>query len=348
MNEHDETLRKTLEEVGRLRSQREESLREVAATEFSGHMRSAERIYWVYGLICVALGVGAINFFVRSFDVKTLIGCAVVLLVIYETTVLMKLWFATARMKLDVMKDVKMLRLEVAQLTSQLASAAGSEPRSEPSVKYEPMRGVRPWERTCWLAACAVVAMGVSTWTSQAWFGGRDRATEAVVTLAADGSAEKRYETVQRYSGYFAPSGFSLYTPKDWSVQLLDPEGQQMPIDVVATDTHHRHDVTFTDAVVAGGQMRYTQLFEIPNAATLKDGVWTYSEGIRHAGSNKEYRITILLPPGAKLLSADPETTAEPDEDGRLRVHYEGTAEDDKQYTFTVRYELPETSPPEQ
>ena len=106
MSEHDDTLRKTLEEVTRLRSEREESLREVATNEYSGHLRSAERIYWLYVVACAAMGVAAINFFVRSFEIKTLIGCAVVILVIYETTVLMKLWFATARMKMDTLKEM--------------------------------------------------------------------------------------------------------------------------------------------------------------------------------------------------------------------------------------------------
>ena len=50
MSEHDDTLRKTLEEVTRLRSDREESLREVATNEFSGRLRNAERIYWIYGV----------------------------------------------------------------------------------------------------------------------------------------------------------------------------------------------------------------------------------------------------------------------------------------------------------
>ena len=41
MSEHDETLQNALEEAGRLRSEREESLREVAATEYADHLRSA-------------------------------------------------------------------------------------------------------------------------------------------------------------------------------------------------------------------------------------------------------------------------------------------------------------------
>ena len=336
MSEHDETLQTALEENARLRSQREESLREVTSTEYSGRLRSAERIYWLYALACVALGVAAINFFARSYDVKTLISSAVVILVLYETTVLMKLWFATASMKMSVLKDMKLLRLEVARL----ATAVGVESPAKPPAKYEPMRGVPPSERKFWLTACVIVAILVSSLTSYAWFGGGDISTETLVTLAADGSAEKEHQRTRDYRGYYKPSGFSLYTSKDRKVRMLDPTGQEMPIDVVVTNKQHRHDITFTENVFSDGKMRYTQISEIPQAASFEDGVWTYKEGIWHVGRDHEYDITILLPPGAKLLSPDPTATVEVDEDGRTHVRFKGTALDDTQYSFNVRYEL--------
>lgn len=346
MSTHDESLQKALEENARLRSQREESLREVASTEYSGRLRSAERIYWVYSIACVAMGVSAINFFARSFDVKTLIGSAVVILVLFGTTVLMKLWFATAAMKMSVLKDMKLLRLEVARL----ATAVGVEEPSEPPVKYQPMRGVSRRERCFWIAACAIVAMAASSWTAQAWHlgGGGDSSTDTLVILAADGSAEKQTETVRQYSSYYRPSGFSLYAPKDCSVRLLDPMGQELPVEVAVTDTQHRHDVTFTDSVFDDGKMRYTEIIEVPKAANLKDGVWTYHAGLRHAGSPKKYSIKILLPPGAKFLSTDPTTDVEVDADGRTHLRFQGTTIDDKQYIFTIRYELPSTSEQEE
>ena len=344
MSEHDDTLRKTLEEVTRLRSDREESLREVATNEFSGRLRNAERIYWIYGVACVALGVAAINFFVHSYDIKTLIGCAVVILVIYETTVLMKLWFATARMKMDTLKEMKLLRLEVARL----GTAVGVEQPSKPPVKYEPMRGMAPWERKFWLTVCVCVAVAVSSWTSHVWFGGGDTSTETLVTLAADGSAEKRQVTERAYTGYYLPKGFSLYTAKDTNVRFLDPTGHEMPVQLVVTDTNNRHDVTFTDSVFDQGTMRYTQVLDVSQAANLEDGVWTYKDGMHHVGRDTEYNITILLPPGAKLISADPTAAVELHEDGRTNLRFQGTAKDNKKYTFTVRYELPSKSEQEE
>ncbi len=336
MSEHDETLRKTLEEVTRLRSEREESLHDVATSEYSGRLRYAERIYWSYALICVAAGVAAFNFFVRSYDMKTLIGCAVVMLVIYETTVLMKLWFHTARMKMDVLKEMKLLRLEVARL----GTSVGVEHPSQPPVKYEPMRGLAAPERKFWIALCIAVAFGISSLSSYAWFGGGDIAGDTVVSLAADGSAEKRQEIVHGYSGYYWPRGFPLYTPKDWDVRLLDPKGREMPIETVVTDNQARHEVTFTDSVFEQGRLRYTEVYGIPKAATLKEGTWTYTDGLRHAGGDRDYCVTVLLPPDAGLVSTEPMAEVKTI-DGRTQVCFQGTALDDVQYTFTTRYKLP-------
>ena len=335
MSKHDETLRKTLEEVTRLRTEREESLREVAASEYSGRLRYAERVYWLYALVCVAFGVAAINFFVRSFDMKTLIGCAVIMLVIYETTVLMKLWFHTARMKMDVLKEMKLLRLEVARM----GEAVGVEQPAQPPIKYEPMQGLRSYERSFWICVCMAVAIAISTWTSSAWFGTGDVTDTTSVSLAADGSGEKREENIHGYRGYYWPRGFSLYAPKDWDVRLLDPKGHEMPLETVITGNQARHDVKFTDSVYEEGRLRYTEVYGIPKAATLKDGIWTYTDGLRNKGRDKDYSLSVLLPAGAELVSTDP-TAEVKSVDDRTHVHFQGTALDDVQYTFTVQYKL--------
>jgi len=337
MSEHDETLRKTLEEVTRLRTEREESVREVATGEYAGRLRYAERIYFLYALVCIVLGVGAINFFTRSYDLKTLIGCAVVMLVVYETSVLLKLWYATARMKMDVLKEMKLLRLDVARL----GTAVGVEQPSQPPVRYEPMRGLPSYERTFWICVCVFVAIAASSWTSHMWFGGGEASTDTVVTLSADGSAESRTDTERAYAGYYLPKGFSYYTAKDTNARFLDPTGHEMPVELVATDTNHRHDITFTESVFSEGKMRYTRILDEPKAAKLEDGVWTYRDGLRVAGQEQDYSITMLLPPGAKLLSTEPEGEVDVDEDGRTRVRFEGTTVYDVQHLFTIRYELP-------
>lgn len=339
MSEHDETLRKALEENARLRGEREESLREVASSEYSGHARTVERVYWFYALICVVLGVAAVNFFARSYDMKTLIGCAVGILVLYETTVLMKLWYAISRMKLDVLKEMKLLRLEI----SRLQQATGVEHPVEPYTKYEPTRGASRLERRLWIAGCVIVAMAVSTWTSQSWnLGGGELTTRSQVTLHADGSAESRTECVRQYSSYYRPSSFTMYTPKECTLKVLDATGMELPVKTTPTETQSRHEVVLTDEAFVDGAVRYTQVVDNPHAAKLEDGVWSYTDGIRHAGKARPYSIEILTPPGAEVLSTEPDVEVQSTGEQRAKVRFEGVTENDVQYLFTVRYKLPD------
>ena len=342
MSEHDETLRKALEENARLRSEREESLRQGASAEYSAHLRAAERIYWIYALACVALGVSAINsfFFAPGFDTKTMIGCAVVILVIYATTVLMKLWFAVAAMKMSVLKDMKLLRLEVARL----AEAVGVERPAEPLVKYEPLRGASKRERWLWLAACVVVAMAISSWTGQELGGASGKVVDATtVTLAADGSATTVTEIEHPYySRLLVSRQFPFFAPKGTRIRFLDPWGRDLPIKVIETGGHTRHEVTLTDPVFANGMMRYSRISETPSAATRQDGVWTYKNDIMYSKPENWFTITVCLPKGAKLVSAEPSPSLEFEQDGRTAVQFLGTRQKNERFAYSVKYELQE------
>ncbi|MHB8900785.1 MAG: DUF6768 family protein [Thermoguttaceae bacterium] len=338
MSEHDETLRKALEENLRLRSQRETSLREGASADYSARLRWAERIYWSYAIVCVAIGVSALNYFTLSFDTKTLVGCAVLMLVVYETTVLLKLWFATATMKMSVLKDVKLLRLEVARL----ATAVGVESPAEPPVKYEPLRGAPPWERRLWLAAVVLVAMITSSGSIHWLTTGRDRLTDdTLVTLADDGTATSVTEMAHTYNSVYQPKDFPYFAPKDWKIRFVDAEGHDMPVAVTPEKTHNRHQVTLTDGIYKDGKMRYTRISEAPHSATLADGVWTFKNDVMYSKAQNQFNVTVCLPSGAELVSAEPEPTLQFDQDGRNAVRFQGSRSRNERFAYSVKYKLP-------
>lgn len=342
MSEHDETLRKALEENARLRSEREETLREASSAEFAGRLRFAERIYAIYAIGCVVVGVAAINFFLfaPTYDMKTMIGCAVLILVIYETTVLMKLWFATAAMKMSVLKEVKLLRYEVARL----GQAVGVDQPAEPSPRYEPLQGASKWERRVWLAICVVVAMATSSWSTQKFASETKSVVDkTTVTLDADGGATSVTEMEQPYHLLSFPSRqFPFYAPKDCRVRFVDPQGEEIPIKVTETDGHTRHDVTLTDAVFVNGKMQYTRIIKSPKAATLADGVWTYKNDIMYSTQQNHFTVTVRLPRGAEVVSAEPKINFEVDEDGRTAVRFQGTRGRNEKFAYSIRYRIPE------
>ena len=338
MSEHDETLRAALEENSRLRSEREESVREASSREFSGRFRSAERIFWAYIIACIVVGVSAINVFTHSSDIKTLIGSTVIILVVYETTVLLKLWFAMAGMKMSVLKEVKLLRLE----SARLATKVGVESSAEPSVKYELMRGVTRWERKLWLVACIFAALAASTWTrSQFEESVGSLSDDTCVTLAADGSAVSVSDITQTFHGSHTPKNFSFRAPKDNSVRFIDPEGQDMPAEITPADTHDQYEVTLSDNALFNGEMQHTRISEVPHAATLQDGVWTYESDIEYGPDENRFSVTICLPGEAKVISATPVPQLTFSQDGRIALRFQATRGTNEKFAYAIRYELP-------
>ncbi|MCG8648326.1 MAG: hypothetical protein MI861_00750, partial [Pirellulales bacterium] len=220
-------------------------------------------------------------------------------------------------------------------------TAVGVEKPDVPPVKYEPMTGVSSWERRVWLAVCVAIAIGVSSWTGQAWqLGGGELSTNTSVTLAADGAAEERVEYSRPYSSYYRPSGFSFYAAKGSRIRFLDAGDQELPSEIVETGSHTRYDIDFTDSVFNGGQLRYTRVSDKPRAAKLNDGIWTFEHQFQHAGGEMAYRVLILLPRGATLVSTDSSAKVSKDEHGISRVLFDGRSVDGEPHTFTVRYRL--------
>jgi len=341
MSEHDETLRRALEENALLRSKHAESLREASSAEFAGRYRWAERIYWFYAIACVVVGVSLINYFTRSDDTKTLIGCAVLMLVVYETTVLLKLWFAIAGVKMSVLKDVKLLRLEMVRL----AEAVGVKDPAKPPVEYEPMRAASRLERRLWLAACVVAAIATSSWANRGSdFRDGELSADSAITLAADGSATTVTDVTQTYDSRHPPQAFQYGLPKECSVRWIDCQGQEMPYEVTPAGTENRYDVTVSGNALSAGTMKHTRIAETPQAATLKDGVWTYKTDTHYDLPQNRLKITVCLPPGAKVVAAEPRPLLEFKQDGRTCLRFQTFRGMNEKFAYTIRYELPSTT----
>lgn len=86
----------------------------------------ARRLRWAgwlaRGLViaCVLFGLYCFVEFRRAEDVRGMLGWAVLILIMYESTVLMKLWYWVVHTRISVQKDLKELQLQLAALREQL------------------------------------------------------------------------------------------------------------------------------------------------------------------------------------------------------------------------------------
>ena len=76
-------------------------------------------LYVWMAVICVFLALSAYWFF-RSSDLKACLGAGVLFLVMYESTVLMKLWYWVVDSKIATVRELKLVQLQLAELAAKV------------------------------------------------------------------------------------------------------------------------------------------------------------------------------------------------------------------------------------
>ncbi len=127
MDEFEKNLGQALGNRGQYDKQRSYDVRKEALKMYDDKLK---RIRWMtWG--CLAFEALLIIVFISAFEVatdtKSLIAFAALALASYESTVLMKLWYAQASARLKTAKEIAELQLQIADLSQKL------EPREQQS-----------------------------------------------------------------------------------------------------------------------------------------------------------------------------------------------------------------------
>ena len=86
---------------------------------FEDKLKKIKLWTWAFLLIDVVIIVGALITFFHSTHIKALILCAMVVVVVYDSTVLIKPWYRVYHNEIKVRTEVKRLQLQVAELVGR-------------------------------------------------------------------------------------------------------------------------------------------------------------------------------------------------------------------------------------
>ena len=78
----------------------------------------------LFGLFCYLELRGA-----GSGEVRKMLGWAVLILIMYESTVLMKLWYWVVNTRINIQKDLKEVQIQLAALREQMQGGSQGESR---------------------------------------------------------------------------------------------------------------------------------------------------------------------------------------------------------------------------
>jgi len=91
---------------------------------FVKNIRRARLVFWIFFLLSLGMMVGGYIGLRSAGNTRGMISWAIFLMIGFNSTILMKLWYWVVDAKLNVQKEVKQLQLQIAEL-------AGKEQPSE-------------------------------------------------------------------------------------------------------------------------------------------------------------------------------------------------------------------------
>ena len=343
MSEPDNELKRALAENGTLDPEKGEKLKKKAVDVFSARMRKVERLVWIWLILCVCMGLFA---YLRlqspsTTSTKALIGYAILLLIAYESTILVKLAYWILNVKLSLLKEIKLLRLE----------RSHSEDRDVPMRGRDsevPLRSLSRRERTAWqLGLMAIVVLSVVYFTPAIYVAvwGRqfrpDLTHQGYVTLAADGSGTTVTETSWKNKDLVPTVSSSFECGSQSANRWIDDRGRELPVTVSTENGRSRYTIRFIDPVMPGQPNTYKRVTDDPVLATKEGDLWTCRADWGFGPQEYQYTETVKLPEGAEIVSVSPEPARQYVWGGVPVLRIEASLGRDEHFKYMIRYRLP-------
>ena len=217
---------------------------------FRQKQRRVNLVFGIFFAIClVYMGVG-VWIMLSAGRTNTMIWGAVLFLMMYEGTILMKLWYHVATTRLAVTEEVKQLRLDVAELARRFPAPEGGMPAASPdagAAEEAPRVVPAPLKRTksLWWAAAELGLV----------------AAAVVVLVAGDRLPGGSWAPFgMKTQGVFAAQPVPIDIPRDWRESAVAYVAIHMEEGVCTMKVVTADGSTFTNSSMGRGY----KSFEMP------------------------------------------------------------------------------------
>ena len=115
MDELETKLKMAFDKSGTFDAGKAESLNKEIVKMFDKDLKKVKIVFWIFLIVSAAMLVGGLIALNHETSTKGMIFAAVIALIGYESTVLMKLWYWVVNTKLNLLKEIKQLQLQIAE-----------------------------------------------------------------------------------------------------------------------------------------------------------------------------------------------------------------------------------------
>ena len=127
MDKLEKQLKQVLGKNGLFDADKSQTLRkemtQMIFQKFESDMSTVKVVFWIFFVISVAMMVGGMLFINHEKGTRGMIFAAVVTMIGYNSTVLMKLWYWVVSTKLNILKEIKQLQLQITEITGKNSSS---------------------------------------------------------------------------------------------------------------------------------------------------------------------------------------------------------------------------------
>lgn len=124
MDNFEKELKRVFEKSGNFDATRgQTSRKEIVQMWCDKNLIKAKIVFWITFLACLGMMIGGYLGLRSAGDTKGMVLWAIFIMIGFNSTILMKLWYWVENTKLNILKEMKQLQLQIAELT-------GKEPNS--------------------------------------------------------------------------------------------------------------------------------------------------------------------------------------------------------------------------
>lgn len=127
MNDIEKELRKILQtngvfDIDKTESRRKE-IEQMILHKFELDMFKVKVVFWIFFVLCLGMMVGGYIGLRSAGNTKSMLSWVIFFMIGFNSTILMKLWYWVVDTKLKVLKEMKQLQLQVAELIGKESSS---------------------------------------------------------------------------------------------------------------------------------------------------------------------------------------------------------------------------------
>ena len=112
--------------AGRMDEAARKEMTQMIFEKFELDMFKVKVVFWIFLAVSTAMMVGGMIFLTLEKGVRGMLFAAVIALIGYNSTILMKLWYWVVSTKLSILKELKQMQLQMAELTGKESSSQSS------------------------------------------------------------------------------------------------------------------------------------------------------------------------------------------------------------------------------